>query len=63
MAMKVWGGRFREETNAVVHRFNASIGFDYRLYAQDIAGSIAHCKMLAKVGIITDEEASALVEG
>jgi argininosuccinate lyase len=61
MATKVWGGRFREETNAVVHRFNASIGFDHRLHAQDIAGSIAHVRMLAKQGIITEEEALQIV--
>lgn len=61
MATKVWGGRFREETNGVVHRFNASIGFDRRLYAQDIAGSTAHARMLAKQGIITEEEASQII--
>ncbi len=61
MATKVWGGRFREETDAVVHRFNASIGFDHRLYAHDIAGSIAHVRMLAKQGIITEEEASQIM--
>jgi argininosuccinate lyase len=48
MARKVWGGRFKEETDALVNRFNASIGFDHRLYAQDIEGSMAHCRMLAK---------------
>jgi argininosuccinate lyase len=61
MATKVWGGRFREETEAVVHRFNASIGFDHRLYAYDIAGSIAHVRMLAKQGIITEDEASQIM--
>jgi argininosuccinate lyase len=61
MAAKVWGGRFREETDAVVHRFNASIGFDHRLYAHDIAGSIAHVRMLAKQGIITEEEAAQIM--
>jgi argininosuccinate lyase len=61
MVTKVWGGRFREETDAVVHRFNASIGFDHLLYAHDIAGSIAHVRMLAKQGIITEEEASQIV--
>jgi len=40
MARKIWGGRFREETDALVNRFSASIGFDRRLYAQDIDGSI-----------------------
>jgi len=60
MATKVWGGRFREETDEVVHRFNASIGFDHRLYPYDIAGSVAHVRMLAKQGIITEEEASQI---
>ena len=62
MTHKVWGGRFREGTNALVNRFNSSIGFDHRLYAQDIEGSIAHCRMLAKQKIISDEEASQIVE-
>ena len=45
MADKVWGGRFREALDEGVDRFNASLRFDKRLYAQDIAGSIAHCRM------------------
>ena len=53
---------FRKETDALVNRFNASISFDQRLYAQDIEGSMAHCRMLAKQGIITDEEASQILE-
>jgi argininosuccinate lyase len=61
MTQKVWGGRFREETAELVHRFNASIGFDFRLYPQDIAGSVAHCRMLAKQKIIPAEEASQIV--
>jgi argininosuccinate lyase len=60
MAQKIWGGRFKEETDALAQRFNASIGFDHRLYAQDIDGSLAHCRMLAKQGIISDEEASRI---
>ena len=62
MAQKVWGGRFRQEADDLVNRFNASIGFDNRLYPQDIEGSIAHCRMMAKQGIITGEEASRIVE-
>ncbi len=62
MTQKVWGGRFRKETDALANRFNASIGFDHRLYVQDIEGSMAHCRMLAKQGIITDEEASRILE-
>ncbi|UCF85945.1 MAG: argininosuccinate lyase, partial [Desulfobacteraceae bacterium] len=61
MTRKVWGGRFREETDALAIRFNASIDFDRRLYAQDIEGSMAHCRMLAKQEIITDGEASLIL--
>jgi argininosuccinate lyase len=62
MARKVWGGRFKEETDALVKRFNASIGFDRRLYVQEIEGSMAHCRMLAKQKIINDDEASQIIE-
>lgn len=57
---KVWGGRFREKTDEIVDCFNASISFDRRLYSQDIAGSMAHCRMMAKQKIITEEEASQI---
>jgi argininosuccinate lyase len=60
MAEKVWGGRFKDDLDEVVERFNASLRFDRRLYAQDIEGSIAHCRMLAKQGIISREEASRM---
>ena len=63
MAEKPWDGRFSEKTDKSVETFTASIAYDRRLYPYDIAGSIAHCRMLAKVGVITDEEASGLVEG
>ena len=63
MVQKPWDGRFRERTDKSVETFTASIAYDRRLYPYDIAGSIAHCKMLATVGIITDEEANALVAG
>ncbi len=63
MVEKPWDGRFSEKTDKSVEAFTASIAYDRRLYTYDIAGSIAHCRMLAKVGIITDEEASYLVEG
>ena len=46
--MKLWGGRFTKETDQMVYEFQSSINFDKRLYAQDIAGSIAHVTMLAK---------------
>jgi len=58
---KVWGGRFQKGMDEVVEKFNASISFDARLYAQDIEGSMAHCQMLAKQGIISEEEASQIL--
>jgi len=58
---KVWGGRFKEKTDRIVDSFNSSISFDRRLYSQDIAGSRAHCRMLAKQKIISDEEASQIL--
>lgn len=54
--MKLWGGRFTKETNQLVHNFNASLSFDQKFYKQDIDGSIAHVNMLAKQGIVTNEE-------
>ncbi len=62
MTKKVWGGRFRENINEEVDSFNSSIRFDRRLYPQDIQGSIAHCRMLAKQGIISEEEASLITD-
>ncbi len=61
--MKLWGGRFTKETDELVNRFNASIGFDQRFYKQDILGSIAHVTMLEKQGILTCEEKDAIVAG
>lgn len=58
-----WGGRFQEPTNKFVERFNASVSFDQRLYKHDIAGSIAHTQMLAKVGVLTTSESQAIVSG
>ena len=63
MADKLWDGRFTEKTDRSVEAFTASIAYDRRLYPYDIAGSIAHSKMLAKVGVISAEEAAQLVEG
>src|SRR3546814_1586084 len=60
---KLWGGRFSGETDALVDQFNASIDFDRRLYREDIAGSIAHARMLAKQGIIPEADRDAIVEG
>ncbi len=61
--MKLWGGRFTKEENAAVHSFNESLSFDRRLYRQDIAGSIAHVKMLAKQGIVSEADRDAIIEG
>ena len=63
MSAKLWGGRFAADTNAIVNSFNASIGFDQRLYADDIAGSIAHATMLGEQGIISREDADQIVAG
>lgn len=60
---KAWGGRFNQPTHELVEHFTASILFDRRLYAYDIQGSTAHCRMLAKCGIIADDEASAIIQG
>lgn len=61
--MKLWGGRFTKETNQLVHNFNASISFDQKFYQQDIRGSIAHVTMLAKQGILTNEEKESIITG
>ncbi|MCP5325484.1 MAG: argininosuccinate lyase [Oceanospirillaceae bacterium] len=58
-----WGGRFSEATDAFVQRFTASVQFDQRMYAQDIQGSIAHATMLAKVGVLTEAERDAIIQG
>ncbi len=60
---KMWGGRFAEKTAASVEAFSASIQYDSRLYKHDIAGSRAHAKMLAKQGLITDEERDQILKG
>jgi argininosuccinate lyase len=59
----MWGGRFAAGPDAIMEAINASIGFDRRLYAQDIAGSRAHAAMLAAVGILSDSDAAAIGEG
>lgn len=61
--MKLWGGRFTKETDALVNQFNASLPFDRRFYKQDIRGSIAHVTMLAKQGILTDTDRDAIIGG
>ncbi|MBP2627891.1 MAG: Argininosuccinate lyase [Firmicutes bacterium] len=60
---KLWGGRFTQNTDVMVEEFTSSISFDQRMYAQDIAGSIAHATMLSKCGIIAAEEATAIIDG
>ena len=59
---KMWAGRTAGDTSKIADEFNASIGFDSRMYKEDITGSIAHAKMLAKQGIIAPEEADTLCE-
>jgi argininosuccinate lyase len=62
-AIKPWGGRFSEATDAFVERFTASVTFDKRLYHHDINGSIAHATMLGKVGILSVQEVQDIVTG
>lgn len=61
--MKLWGGRFTKETNQLVHNFNESLSFDQKFYRQDIRGSIAHVKMLAKQGILTEQDRDDIIRG
>lgn len=61
--MKLWGGRFERPVDKVAEEFGASIGFDQRLYREDIAGSIAHARMLAKQGVIPASDAEKIVAG
>ena len=61
--MKLWGGRFTKETNQLVHNFNESISFDQKFYRQDIEGSIAHVTMLARQGILSEEDKDAIIKG
>jgi argininosuccinate lyase len=60
---KLWGGRFRKPTDRLVDELNASIAFDQRLAYHDILGSLAHARMLARQGIISEADAVAIVEG
>jgi argininosuccinate lyase len=60
---KPWAGRFSEPTDAFVEAFTASVGFDRRLYRHDIEGSIAHARMLARQGILSEAECTAIVAG
>ena len=60
---QLWGGRFTKETDRLVYNFNASISFDQKFYKEDMEGSMAHVKMLAAVGILTEEERDQILEG
>ncbi len=62
-APKLWAGRFSQETDALVHRFNASLSFDTRLWPYDIEGSVAHVNMLGACGIIPQSEAQTIAQG
>jgi len=63
MANKMWGGRFQSGPAQIMEEINASIGFDQKLFAQDILGSKAHARMLAAKGIISKKDASAILKG
>ena len=60
---QLWGGRFTKETDKLVYNFNASISFDKKFYRQDMEGSMAHVKMLAAVGILTEKERDDILRG
>lgn len=61
--MSLWGGRFTEPTDEHLQALNDSIGFDQRMYAQDIAGSIAYARALGKAAVITPDEAETIIGG
>lgn len=60
---KAWAGRFRERTDQMVERFTRSVAVDRRLYAHDIQGSIAHCRTLAKAGVLSRRETATIIRG
>ena len=61
--MKLWQGRLAGDVDERLNRLNQSIGFDARMYKQDITGSIAHARMLGKIGVLTEEETRAITDG
>ena len=63
MSDKLWGGRFAKTTDEMINEFQASIQFDRRMYREDIAGSIAHAAMLAKIGMISETDRAAIEAG
>ena len=60
---QLWGGRFTKETDQLVYNFNASISFDQKFHREDMEGSMAHVKMLAAVGILTEKERDEILAG
>ncbi len=60
---KMWGGRFSDKPDSLMEQINASISIDKRMWRQDISGSVAHCEMLAKQGIIKQEDADKILDG
>lgn len=63
MSKQLWGGRFSKSTDEMINEFQASINFDKRMYHEDIAGSIAHAAMLAKCGIISEDDCKKITDG
>lgn len=61
--MKLWGGRFQRDVNEKLNDFNSSIDIDSRMYEEDIKGSIAHVRMLYKIGIVTEDEKNKVING
>ena len=61
--MKLWGGRFDQSTHKLLEKFNASIGFDQKMFREDIEGSIAHSKMLNRIGVLSEKEMYQICEG
>lgn len=63
MSDKPWGGAFEQPTDQLLEQFSESVSFDRRLYAHDVRGSVAHARMLAAVGVLTDDERDQIVDG
>lgn len=63
MMKKLWGGRFSKDTDKLVEDFHSSISFDQKLYYWDITGSMAHARMLGKIGVLTLDEAEQIIKG
>ncbi len=63
MSKKMWDGRFQKDTDKAANDYNTSLPFDCRMYAQDIRGSMAHCRMLQKQGILTQSDSEKILSG